>query len=57
MSADNRFAGRLISDDAVLAMIDHQTGLLVNCREQESGLPEADMKAGAAICGRSHHCW
>ncbi len=38
MSENNRFAERLTPDNAVLVMLDHQTGLLVNCRDQESSL-------------------
>jgi nicotinamidase-related amidase len=33
---DKRFFERLTSDNAVLAMLDHQTGLLVNCRDQDA---------------------
>jgi len=31
----NKFAERLTIDNAVLAMVDHQTGLLVNVRDQD----------------------
>ena len=34
----NRFAERLTPDNAVLVMIDHQTGLLVGCRDQDASL-------------------
>ena len=33
---DNRFSERLTPDNAVIAMLDHQTGLLINCRDQDS---------------------
>jgi nicotinamidase-related amidase len=33
---DIRYAERLTPDNAILAMIDHQTGLLVNCRDQDA---------------------
>jgi len=34
----NKFAETLTPDNAVLAMIDHQTGLLVSCRDQDPHL-------------------
>lgn len=33
--SDNKFAERLTLDNAVLTMVDHQTGLLVNVRDQD----------------------
>ena len=38
MNNTNRFAERLTPDNAALVMIDHQTGLLVGCRDQDFGL-------------------
>ncbi len=40
---DNRFAERLTPDNAVIAMLDHQTGLLVNCRDQDSTVMKANI--------------
>lgn len=40
----NKFTEMLTTDNAVLAMIDHQTGLLVSCRDQDSHLMTANIK-------------
>ncbi|MGF1680252.1 isochorismatase family protein [Photobacterium minamisatsumaniensis] len=40
----NIFAERLTPDNAVLAMIDHQTGLLVSCRDQDVHLTQANIR-------------
>ncbi|KXF82831.1 isochorismatase family protein [Enterovibrio coralii] len=40
----NKFAETLTPDNAVLAMIDHQTGLLVSCRDQDPHLMTANIK-------------
>ncbi len=40
----NKFAETLTTDNAVLAMIDHQTGLLVNCRDQDPHLMTENIK-------------
>ncbi len=36
MNKDSIYAERLTPDNAVLAMVDHQAGLLVGCRDQEA---------------------
>ncbi|OZG72317.1 hydrolase [Hahella sp. CCB-MM4] len=40
----SKYAERLTKDNAVLAMIDHQTGLLVSCRDQEPHLLKANIR-------------
>ncbi|WP_085297639.1 isochorismatase family protein [Cognaticolwellia mytili] len=40
----NKFAETLTVDNAVLAMIDHQTGLLVSCRDQDPHLMTENIK-------------
>jgi len=40
----NKFAEMLTTDNAVLAMIDHQTGLLVSCRDQDPHLMTENIK-------------
>lgn len=40
----NKFAEFLTVDNAVLAMIDHQTGLLVSCRDQDPHLMTENIK-------------
>ncbi|NRB39999.1 MAG: isochorismatase family protein [Pseudomonadales bacterium] len=40
----NKFAETLTTENAVLAMIDHQTGLLVSCRDQDPHLMSANIK-------------
>jgi len=40
----NKFAETLTIDNAVLAMIDHQTGLLVSCRDQDPHLMTENIK-------------
>ncbi len=45
---NNRFAERLTPENAVLALVDHQTGLLVSCRDQDPNLLKAN------ILGLSH---
>lgn len=40
----NKFSEFLTADNAVLAMIDHQTGLLVSCRDQDSHLMSENIK-------------
>ncbi len=40
----NKFAETLTVDNAVLAMIDHQTGLLVSCRDQDAHLMTENIK-------------
>lgn len=41
---NNRFAERLTPENAALAMIDHQTGLLVNVRDIDPSTLEANIK-------------
>lgn len=41
---NSRYAERLTTENAVLAMIDHQTGLLVSCRDQDFHLTAANIK-------------
>lgn len=38
------FAERLTPDNAVVAMIDHQTGLLLSCRDQDVHLTKANIR-------------
>lgn len=38
------FSERLTPDNATLAMIDHQTGLLVNCRDLDPHLLKANVR-------------
>lgn len=45
----NKFAETLTIDNAVLAMIDHQTGLLVNCRDQDPHLMTENIKGLCAM--------
>lgn len=45
----NKFAETLIIDNAVLAMIDHQTGLLVSCRDQDPHLMTENIKGLCAM--------
>ena len=40
----SKYAERLTVDNAVLAMIDHQTGLLVSCRDQDVHLLKANIR-------------
>ena len=40
----NKFTEMLTTDNAVLAMIDHQTGLLVSCRDQDPHLMTENIK-------------
>ena len=40
----NRFAERLTPENAVVAMIDHQTGLLVSCRDLDVHLTRANIR-------------
>ncbi len=40
----SKFTEMLTTDNAVLAMIDHQTGLLVSCRDQDPHLMTANIK-------------
>lgn len=40
----NKFSEMLTIDNAVLAMIDHQTGLLVSCRDQDPHLMTQNIK-------------
>ncbi|SKA59913.1 hypothetical protein [Enterovibrio nigricans] len=40
----NKYAETLTPDNAVLAMIDHQTGFLVSCRDQDPHLMTANIK-------------
>ena len=40
----NKYSETLTLDNAVLAMIEHQTGLLVNCRDQDLHLMTANIK-------------
>jgi len=40
----NKFHETLTADNAVLAMIDHQTGLLVSCRDQDPHLMTENIK-------------
>lgn len=40
----NKFAETLTTENAVLAMIDHQTGLLVSCRDQDPHLMTENIK-------------
>ncbi len=40
----NKFTEMLTTDNAVLAMIDHQTGLLVSCRDQDPHLMTQNIK-------------
>lgn len=42
--SSNVFAERLTADNSVLAMIDHQTGLLVSCRDIDSHLLKANIR-------------
>jgi len=43
MSANNIYAERLTADNSILAMIDHQTGLMVSCRDYDPHLLRAMM--------------
>jgi len=45
----NKFAETLTIDNAVLAMIDHQTGLLVSCRDQDPHLMTENIKGLCAM--------
>ncbi len=45
----NKFAEMLTPDNAVLAMIDHQTGLLVSCRDQDPHLMTENIKGLCAL--------
>lgn len=45
----NKFAETLTADNAVLAMIDHQTGLLVSCRDQDPHLMTENIKGLCAM--------
>lgn len=45
----NKFTQTLTPDNAVLAMIDHQTGLLVSCRDQDPHLLTANIKGLCAM--------
>ena len=40
----NKFTEMLTIDNAVLAMIEHQTGLLVSCRDQDPHLMTQNIK-------------
>jgi len=42
--SNKHFAERLTPENAVLAMIDHQTGLLVSCRDQDPHLTRANIR-------------
>lgn len=45
----NKFAEMLTTENAVLAMIDHQTGLLVSCRDQDPHLMTENIKGLCAM--------
>jgi nicotinamidase-related amidase len=45
----NKFAETLTIDNAVLAMIDHQTGLLVSCHDQDPHLMTENIKGLCAM--------
>ena len=45
----NKFAETLTTENAVLAMIDHQTGLLVSCRDQDLHLMTENIKGLCAL--------
>ena len=45
----NKFAETLTINNAVLAMIDHQTGLLVSCRDQDPHLMTENIKGLCAM--------
>jgi len=45
----NKFAETLTPDNAVLAMIDHQTGLLVSCRDQDPNLMTENIRGLCAL--------
>ncbi|MGR6873784.1 isochorismatase family protein [Pseudomonas sp. HK3] len=42
--SSNKFTERLSTDNAVLAMMDHQTGLLVSCRDIDAHLLKANIR-------------
>ena len=44
MSTKNVYAERLTADNSVLAMIDHQTGLMVSCRDYDPHLLRANIR-------------
>ncbi len=44
MSTNNVYAERLTADNSILAMIDHQTGLMVSCRDYDPHLLRANIR-------------